>query len=359
VLVTILFAALLLTRLIEAGSPGLLIAMHTADRDRLRADAYGAMETTLAALMDFRTVDGALYSPQQGWADPLGYAGYVPREGVTLDVAFADESAKLSLPAMSPDTLGALLVRLGLSVNDAARVADGIFVWMHNDHPAAESATGPAAYEKLDPPSQPPYRPLRSFSELASIAVAKDFFYDPDGRPKPLLKDFMAAVSLYQFAATNLNSAPPDVLAATGWDASQTATLQKYLATPVSATKTTPYLRSVADARGQVGNAEVRNLGAQIQLLRITVTAREGAARLQVSALVTWPGQASLPPSLAAIPSAATAATGQQATAGGNAQVQTQASAASANTLRYPYVVLEFSESSLPESTSTSDAPAA
>ena len=39
VLVTLLFAALLLTRLIETSSTDLLIAMRVADRDRLRADA--------------------------------------------------------------------------------------------------------------------------------------------------------------------------------------------------------------------------------------------------------------------------------------------------------------------------------
>ena len=184
VLVTLLFAALLLTRLIETSGPDLIIAMRVADRDRLRADAYGALETTLGALQDFRTVDGGLYAPTQGWSDPLGYAGYVPREGVTVDVAFEDESAKLSLPRLNLDTLNGLLVQLGLTVPDAARVADAIFVWTRNGYVAAESATSAEVYEQGDPPAEPPYRSLRSFDELAGIAVAKDFFYDADGRPE-------------------------------------------------------------------------------------------------------------------------------------------------------------------------------
>ena len=357
VLVTLLFAALLLTRLIETSSTDLLIAMRVADRDRLRADAYGAMETTLAALMDFRTVDGGLYSPVQGWSDPLGYAGYVPREGVTVTVAFEDESAKLSLPRFNLDTLNSLLVQLGLSVPDAARVADAMFVWMHNNHLAAESATSAAVYERQDPPSQPPYRSLRSFDELAAIAVAKDFFYDADGHPKPLLTDFMAAVSLYQFNTTNLNSASPAVLAATGWDPTQTASLQKYLTSPVSATKTRPYVRSLPEVRRQVGNVAGRNLGAQIQLLRITVIARQGAAQLKLSTLVTWAGQATLPASLAANPAGTTTATNQRATASTTAQTQT--AAANANTLRYPYTVLELTETSLPDPPPPPNAPAA
>lgn len=357
VLVTLLFASLLLTRLIETSSTDLLIAMRVADRDRLRTDAYGAMETTLAALMDFRTVDGGLYAPVQGWDDPLGYAGYVPREGVTMTVAFEDESAKLSLPRMNLDTLNTLLVQLGLPVTDAARVADAMFVWMRSGHVAAETATSATVYERADPPAQPPYRSLRSFDELAGIAVAKDFFYDADGHPKPLLNDFMQAVSLYQFNSTNLNTVQPTVLAATGWDASQTAALQKYLATPVSATKTKPYIRSLTEARRQVGNVSLRNLGAQIQLLRITVTAREGAAQLKLSTLVTWAGQATFPASLAANPAGTTRATSQRATA--STSVQTQTAAASANTLRYPFTVLELTETSLPDPPPTTDAPAA
>jgi hypothetical protein len=357
VLVTLLFASLLLTRLIETSSPDLLIAMRLADRDRLRADAYGAMETTLAALMDFRTVDGGLYAPTQGWGDPLGYAGYVPREGVTVEVTFEDESAKLSLPRLNLDTMNTLLVQLGLTAPDAARVADALFVWMHNGHIAAESATSARVYEQGDPPADPPYRSLRSFDELPSIVVARDFFYDEAGQPKPLLEDFKHAVSLYQFNSTNLNSAQPAVLLASGWDASQGTALAKYLTEPVSATKTRPYLRSLQEARRQVGNVATRNFGAQIQLLRINVTARQGAGQLRLSALVTWAGQAVLPAPLAANPGAATGATGQRATA--SPPVPAQSANATANTLRYPFTVLELSENTLPDPTPPPDAPAA
>ena len=347
-LVTLLFASLLLTRLIETSSTDLLIAMRIADRDHLRADAYGAMETTLAALVDFRTVDGGLFSPTQGWSDPLGYAGYVPREGVTIDVAFEDESAKLSLPRMNLDTLNALLVQLGLTKPDAARVADALFVWTHKGHVAADSATSATVYEQADPPSAPPYRSLRSFDELAGIAVAKDFFYDTAGHPKQLWNDFVAAVSLYQFSATNLNSASPNALIASGWDATQTDSLQKYLTTPVSATKTRPYLRTLADARRQVGNAATRNLGATIQCLRIIVTAHQGAAQLKMSTLVTWSGQAVLPVSLAASPEGTTAATGARPGASSSAQTKTPNNTTTANSLRYPFTVLELTETTIP-----------
>ncbi len=341
VLLTLLFASFLLTRLIEASSTDLLVAMRVADRDHLRADAYAALETTLAALMDFRTVDSGLHAPAQGWEDPLGYAGFAPREGVTMEVAFEDESAKLSLPRINLDTMNALLVQLGLSTRDATRVADALFAWMRNGHVAAETATSATVYEQGEPSAHPPLRSLRSFDELAAVAVARDFFYDKDGRPAQLWHDFARAVSLYQFAATNLNSASRAVLMASGWDENQTGTMQKYLATPVSASKTRPYLRSVREARSQVGNAATRNLGVLIQCLRINITARQGAALLRLSALVTWSGQASLPAPVAASPENAPAVTATARPPVAQAQA--------ANSIRYPFTVLELSETTLPD----------
>lgn len=357
VLVTILFAALLLARMIETSSTDLLIAMRLADRDRLRGDAYAALETTLAVLEDFRAIDRGLYAPAQGWADPLGYAGYAPREGVALEVAFTDESAKLSLPNLNLDTLAALLEQSGLAPTDARRVADALFGWMHGGHIAAEAATDPEVYEREDPPHAPPLRPLRSFDELAGIAVAKDFFYDPDGRPTRLWHDFTAAVSLYRFNATNLNAAPAPVLLAAGWDATQADTLQRYLTTTALAAQSPPYLRTLQEARQQVGAVEGRNLGTEVRLLRITVTAREGAAMLRVSALVSRPGDATLPlPVAATAPAdtnanaaapAATPAAGTRLT--GQANQANQAGAAgAADELHYPYTVLELTEDTLP-----------
>lgn len=357
VLVTLAFAALLLTRMIESGAPDLLIAMRDADRDRLRGDAYGALETTLAALMDFRTVDGGLYAPSQGWGDILTYAEYQPREGVTMTVAFEDESAKLSLPRMNADTMNALFVQLGLSVTDAARVADAILVWTRNGHMATETATSATVYEQGDPPAQPPYRSLRSFDELATIAVARDYFFDENGKPKPLFDAFKQAVSLYDFNATNLNSAGETVLVASGWDATQSSTLQKYLTTKQTAIKQRPYLRSGAEVRGQVGNVSLRNLGAQIQVLRVIVTAQQGGARLELTALVTWANQAKMPgpPTVTPKQGAPAQTTKAANTAANNSNQQANA----ANTLRYPFTVLELSENALPAPAPPTDAPAA
>jgi general secretion pathway protein K len=358
VLIIIMFAAMLLGRLIELSSTDLLIAMRVADRERLRADARAGLETTLAVLQDFQVIDRALYSPTQGWSDPLGYAGYVPREGVTLEVTFEDESAKLSLPKMNLDTLLLLLTEIGLAPNDADRVADGMMGWMHKEHVAGEAATSANVYLQDALAHEPPHRSLRSFDELADIAVAREFFYDLNGRPTQLWTDFVANVSLYNFESTNLNSASPTVMAASGWDDSQVKNLGTYLSKTQIATTTPPYLRSMNEVRQQVGNAANRNLGTEIQVLRVNVIARQGAAQLKLSALICRSGQAKLPPPVS---TEQIQTTEEQATEGQKAASPTTQAAQRTNTagnsINYPFTILELTETSLPDAVPSPDSP--
>ncbi|MBI2516077.1 MAG: general secretion pathway protein GspK [Opitutae bacterium] len=361
-LITLVFAALLLTRLVEASSTDLLITMRTADRERLRADAYSALETTLAALADFRAIDGALYAPAQGWGDPLDYAGYVPRPGVKLEITFEDESAKLSLPTLRPDTLPPLFVQLGLGPNDAARVADALLAWMQPGYNATSGDVSPDAYQRNDPPAQPPYRPLRSFDELAAINVARDYFYDADGQPTQLWRDFTERVSLYQFAGTNLNTAGAAVLLAAGWDQTQVDALQKHLGAVAAGTNAPPFFRSTADARRQLGKVALNGFNTQISCLRIIVTAREGAASMRLTALVAPPSAARLPSGLVADPAnpantarglasparATPDARAAQPAGPGATPGRPGGNNAETNSLRYPFAVLEISESTPP-----------
>ncbi len=347
VLIAIVFAALVLTRLLEASSTNLLIATRLADRDRLRGEAHIALETTLAVLEDFRVIDGGLFAPAQGWGDALGYAGFVPREGVSLAVAFEDESAKLSLPRLKLDALAAVLEQLGLAGHDAGRVADAMFGWMHNGHVAAESATSATVYEQEDPPHAPPLRPLRSFNELAQIAVARDFFYDLAGRPTQLWHGLTQMVSLYDFPSTNLNSAGSGVMLASGWDDTQTGAVDRYLSAVVAANQPSPYFRSMNEVRREAGNVAGPNLGTEVRCLRINVTAQEGAAVLRLSALVAPGGQVSLPAPLAAAATTNATATANRPAASSSGS-DTRSADVAGQSIRYPFTVLELTETNLP-----------
>ncbi len=95
VLITILFTAFALVAFIDKASNDLLVEARAAASNRLRVDAYSALEVTLGVLNEFLQVDGALHSPAEGWGDPLEFAGYEPASGRTVEVTFEDESGKL------------------------------------------------------------------------------------------------------------------------------------------------------------------------------------------------------------------------------------------------------------------------
>ncbi len=339
VLVMIALAVIMLTRLAESGAPDLLLAMRRADRDRLRADAQAALETTLAVLMDFREVDGALYAPAQGWSDPLTQAGYTPREGVRIEIGFEDESGKASLPVVTLEVLGKLLVHAGLEPSEATRAADALYAWMHRAHVAGEAGARAADYAWLAQPLAPPFRAPRSFEELAQVAGAGKFFYDPVAGPTPVLEKFKELVSLYRFEATNLNAAPPGVLLALGWDEAQVADVVKQRSGTAHAKR--DYYRA-EDMAGQ----SRQGVGAQVQVLRIHVDARQGAAQLRVSALVTWDGRAQLPPPIQRESEVTSPEIRKQRVAA--AMARGNPTATKPRDLRYPFTILDYSETALP-----------
>ena len=73
VMMTLLFAAMAVIAFMEKASNDLLVEQRAAQDRRLRTEAYSALETVLAVLEEFRSVDNGLRSPAEGWADPLGF----------------------------------------------------------------------------------------------------------------------------------------------------------------------------------------------------------------------------------------------------------------------------------------------
>jgi general secretion pathway protein K len=350
VLVILFFASLALSRFIEKAGVELLTEVRSADQGRLRADAYSALEVTLAALADFIAVDRGLYNQGQGWDKPLEYAEYTPRNGTTVEVTFEDESGKISLPRMDQPTMQVMFESFGLLQRDAERVTDALLVWMRANHTAASYDTDPQIYERADPPYKPPQRSLRTFQELAAIEVARDFFYDKDGLPTDLWRQFADAVSLYNFDSANLNAARPATLTIAGFDSSQTGIIADYLGGKgTRAPGTPPYFRSLNEARALLGaNAPGSSLGIQVRCLRINVTVQEGVASFRVSAVVAPPGGATAVGPVAAPQSTNTTATTNTVTAANTAAPNTTnastSAATTAKSLNYPFRVLEIQE---------------
>ncbi|MBS0662060.1 MAG: general secretion pathway protein GspK [Verrucomicrobia bacterium] len=356
VMVTLLFTAFALILFVEQASTDLLVEARAATAHRLRREAYSALEATLATLEEFRRADSGLHGPAEGWADPLAFAGWQPREGCTAEVALEDESGKLPLSRVDNGTLVSLFKSWDFNQADAERLADALLGWMRRDY-VPSSGRSPD-YDLGELPFEAPQRPIRSWTELAAIDYVRDIFYDEQGRPNDLYRRFTAAFSLYDYDQFNVNTASTDVLTAVGFsDPTQHGRLHDFLTGTGGYTAQGPgWLTSSSQAAGVLGTGAMPNLaGTQVRALRVTVTIHEGKSEFRLAAVVAPNGGAKIVKTTAtdtreptsAQGTAATGATAAARTATANAATPAAATAAAGGTkpqLNYPFTLLEIRE---------------
>jgi general secretion pathway protein K len=270
VLVLVTLASLLLARFMEDNSLELSMATREIDRQRLRVDAMSELELALAVVAEIRSIDlNKIHAPSQGFEDPHAYLGIPPRDGLEVTFEYEDESSKLPLANLDKNSLIQILFTLGLEQRDADRVADTIVAWTSKKYESLEEEATDAAYQRAKLSFKPARRALRSFEELRTIGVAKDFFFDDNGNPTPLLEAFKGCVSLYTFSDTNINSASDTLLLSQGLDLNQIAkirakqdTMQKRIV------GTPPYFRVTREVREMLGaNAPIRKFDDEIHLI--------------------------------------------------------------------------------------------
>lgn len=351
VLITLIFTSLALVAFIEKASGDLLVEARAAEAARLRSEAYSALEATLAVLEDFRSVGGGLHSPAEGWGDPLAFAAWTPKEGRTVEIAFEDESGKLSLPRTDGVVLTNLFKSWEMPDADAEKLADALMGWMKRDH--VYSSTISPDYEQAQLPYESPGRSLRSFDELAAIDVVRDVFFK-DGKPNELWYRFVNGVSLFNFRQSNINGAKPDVLGSHGqFDDTQQQQLKDYLsgagAYKIQGPGWFTDMGKVRAIAGLAGNPT--GFGTTISALRVDLTVREGQAFFHLSAVVA-PAQNGAT-TVQTTASATRNTTSTNAAQGGaaqqrpsnTAQTSTNPNAASnAKKLNYPFTLLEIRE---------------
>lgn len=343
VLVTVLFASLAVVAFIDKAGDDLLVDSREVIARRLRREAYSALEVTLAVLAEFRQVNGGLRSPAEGWAEPLTFAGWSPREGCEATVQFEDESGKLSLPNAEVAPMVSLYQSWGLSQADAERLADALFSWMKKDYVPASAHT--PDYENVTLPYQPPLRSLRSYQELAAIDFAREFFFDEDGRPNPMFQRFVSTYSLFDFKQTNLNAASMEAMQGMGLlDRSQQQQLADYLGGTGSRQRQGPgYFQSVSEATKLLGaGAFPSNYGTEISALRVIVKIREGRTAFVLTAVVAPAGGAKAVEQVAASHKVT-----EEKTPTADPTAPSTTSSANATTskkLNYPFTLLEIRE---------------
>ncbi|MEO6874274.1 MAG: hypothetical protein ABI222_05585 [Opitutaceae bacterium] len=344
VLVTLVFTSVALVGFIEQASNDLLVEAHAATARRLRQEAYSALEVTLATLQSFSHADGGLHNPAEGWNDPLGFAGWTPREGVTAEVTLEDESGKIPLARVDATTLTNLFEAWQMAPPDAQRLTDALLGWMRKDY--VSSSGQPPDYDQMSLPYNAPGRSLRSFSELAAIDYAKDVFYDQLGRPNDLWRRFAATFSIFNYQQINLNAAQPDVLTALGFtDPAQHQRMNDYLTgTGAYAAQGPRWFTSVNDAAAVLGSVAPPLTGATVRALRVNIVVREGRAEFGLSAVVAPSGGATIVRTTAT--SASAAASGSTTTTSTTTSPTTPAVAPAtpAARLNYPFTLLEIKE---------------
>lgn len=295
VLVTIMLAAFLLTAFIRRSGTELLADARAANLKSLRADAYSALETTLAVLADFRAVDGALRSPAEGWEDPLTDTGFAPTPGREVEITFEDESAKLSLPTASETEIQTMLEFAGVERNQAEHLSHILHVWIHDAPKDAAVDLDMPDYTRADPPYVAAHRALRSWRELAAAELDERVFFDEAGRPTPAFEAFRQEVSLLSFRRVNLNSARAGVLTALGLGAGEVQSLENYRAQPKPKGETGVF-RSITEASTVMGASITGDrYSTNIEALRINVAVRQGQVVYRLSAVVSAGTNASNP----------------------------------------------------------------
>jgi hypothetical protein len=362
VMVTLVFTATALVAFMQRASTDLLVASRVAVANRLRVDAYSALETTLGVLEDFRQADSGLRSPNEGWGDPLAWAGWTPTDpGHTVEISFQDESGKIPLASAGQNELLNLFEFWGLSQTDAQHLVDVLLQWMHPNAPPPQVA-GPSDYDQDPFPYGPPERPMRTYDELAAIDFAKDIFYDQYGRRTDLWWRFYNDFSLFKYNQPNINGANSDVLAGLGqFNDQQMQGISDYMAakgdyvTAQGKSMGAQWFQDTGQLRNVVGPAgNTGTFGTTIMALRITVTVHEGSQTYRVSAVVAPQGGATTIQTTATDvkKNTGTAQTGETAssttpttTAGPTTSpTSAQTSAAAAQNLQFPFTLLEIDE---------------
>jgi len=353
VLITLLFTSVALTAFIEKAGNDLMVQSRDSASTRLRQDAFSALEVTLGVLEDFREADSGLHGVAEGWGDPLGWAGWAPAEGRTVDIAFQDESGKLPLRHVDMTTLTNLFEYWQMAPSDAKNLADALLGWMQNGY--VYSTPLNPDYEQASVPYDAPGRPLRSFRELAAIDVAKDVFFDPETKqPNANYWRFVNDVSIFTFPHPNVNGANADVLTAAGnYTDVQEQHISDYLSGAGEYTqqgqqwfKDTTTLAGVAGVGGSAAQFTT-----SISALRILITVHEGRSQYRLSVVVAPQGGATLNQTVAVN---ATAGSPSGSASGSGSVTNTsqpsssattaQASAAASQNLNYPFTILELLE---------------
>lgn len=214
VLVVVLSAVIL--QFAEKGLTDIMAEGHYVQRDRMRIEAFSALEVTLAVMADVVAIEGELTAPEQGWGDPLSIAGYEPPEGTSIAISFADESGRLPLRQLDEQFLIPLFIEMGFSTDESFKLTYSLLDWVDPDDQTQIDGAESDVYSQAEWPYVASNQPVADLSELRVVDGFRDLFFDEFGRPNEYFRALEGAVSLYAGGTLNMNSVSELALRAYG-----------------------------------------------------------------------------------------------------------------------------------------------
>ena len=275
VLAIILVITFMVTRFMEEAVEDLEYRAIFNEPTEVRSFAYGMLEVALATVQEVALIDdGKLYAGEQGWSDPISYAGISIPNGWEVSVTIRDEGGKLPINTMEEPLLNKLLEeQLDFDFGTARELSSTLLDWIDADDTRRLNGAESDDYLRNNPPHRAANAPLQSLEELSLLKIWEDEFFDEDGNPNDLFTQFSGLVSVMNTGAVNLNAAPPEVLELLalqdGWQ-------EDYLFDGLDE----QYLKNTPEA------ADSSTSGVEISLLRVTVTLKRGDVPFVISALV-------------------------------------------------------------------------
>ncbi|MFO8027967.1 MAG: type II secretion system protein GspK [Opitutales bacterium] len=332
-LAIIILLSFLITKFMEEALDDLEYRSIFNEPTDVRSYAYSILELSLATIQEVALIDeGKLYAPEQGWGQPLDYADVSVPHGWELSVEITDEGGKLPINTMNEAQLNKMLEEtFEFDFGTARELTSMLRDWIDPDSSKRLNGAESEDYLRRNPPYRAANGPLQSLEELRLLEVWEDEFFDQDGRPNERFEKLSQLVSVYYAGAVNLNKASPEVLELL---ALQDGYDEAYLFDGLDK----PYLTQVP------GSADTSTSGVETALLRVTVSLHRGNVPYTVSALVE--------PDF-----------NSEAASGGNAPGQRSdkdtprtGTSEEQDALRYPFKILQLSEYSAGDRTSTPSA---
>jgi|GEM_PF-314762 len=297
VLGVILLTSFLLTRLMDRAAVELAAESKASSKTAMRQEAYSALEASLAVLADYAAVDNGLHAAEQGWAQPLDLMNYQPSAGYSAEVTVEDETGKLSLPVADETVLRGYMDAIGCPPTSLDDLVDALLVWTNANHIPEKSGFDAENFAGSALPYMAPQRSLRSFEELRAIPASREIFFDEDGHWNELGHRFIAGASLYQFTASNVNSARPEGLLALGLDVAHIDSLVQARETNRA---NNSFYRAPGEMSGVLGkdNPPPAGLGADAICLHLLITVKKGSREYRLDVWVSPAGStpAAVPP---------------------------------------------------------------